>query len=66
MIVFHCPCGYTWILDLESAKAIGPIYNSNTDKEKPFIGNHEKPIAFGALRDFYGDCWSVLERKITS
>jgi len=77
MIIFHCPCGYTWILDLEAAQAIGPVYavrkykdldTSSNELDEPdlFIGNKEKYISFGALRDFYADCWGIIERKITS
>lgn len=66
MKVFYCKCGYTFILDLEASKVIGPIYCSKFpgDDGYLFIGNNRKEISMGAFRDFYGDCWTNLLNAI--
>lgn len=66
MKVFYCKCGYTFIIDLEAAKVIGPIYYSKFSDGNGhlFIGNNRQEIAMGAFRDFYGDCWANLLRSI--
>lgn len=70
MIVFACKCGYTFVIDLEASKAIGPIradksfkdLNTGSNENEPilFIGNNRKEISLGAFRDFYSDCWRNL------
>lgn len=64
MVVFRCGCGYTWIIDLEAAKIIGPIYADNVREDKLFIGNGQREISMGAFRDMYADCWSQLKGRI--
>lgn len=65
MIVFNCTCGWTWIIDLEAAKLIGPVYGDEYGTNKLHIGNKTQPISMGYFRDLYPDCWSQLTDKIT-
>lgn len=69
MIVFTCKCNYIWILSLEAARAVGPIFNTGPDMDADppvWIGNKRQEIPFEQLRDNYGDCWTEIHRRISN
>jgi hypothetical protein len=68
MKVFMCQCGYTFILDLENAKVIGPMFCSQSyDRDRNgdlYIGNKRKEVTITQFLENYGDCWNHLLQSI--
>jgi hypothetical protein len=72
VIVYRCNCNYIYVIDLEAAKVIGPIFQGAIVREHGIItevmpihvGNREKEISMETFRDYYGDCWEQLQSRI--
>jgi len=58
MLVWTCKCKYIWIINLVSAKLIGPIFHGA--EGCVFIGNCRQEITMDQFRDQYADCYGQL------